>query len=374
MRILIAPNAMKGSLTANDFAEAIAEGLLEANSNFTIVKKPLADGGDGTAEVLVKALGGEFVQVQVHDPLFRMINAKFGWLPTTKTAVIEMAEASGLKLLQASELSPMIASSYGTGELIRLAMEMGAKKIILGIGGSATVDGGIGMMKALGFEMLDIFGSEIADGGNGLIQLSSVIKKNVPAEILRCEIIIASDVTNPLLGNNGAAHVYGPQKGATPEMVKELELGMENYVTEMEHSSKKNLKEMVGGGAAGGISIPLIAFLNATTQSGSDLIFDLLGINEDLKNCDLVITGEGCIDSQTCQGKGPASIALAAKALGIPVIAIGGAVKHEASYLFDGTFSITNGPISLENAMGNAYYLTKNLSTEIGKLIKSFCS
>ena len=371
MRILVAPNAMKGSLSANEFADAIADGLLEANPDFTIIKKPLADGGDGTAEVLVKALDGEFVQIQVHDPLLRMINARFGWLPISKTAVIEMAEASGIKLLQVSELNPMIASSYGTGELIRQAVKMGAKKIIIGIGGSATVDGGIGMMKALGFEMLDIFGGEIADGGNGLIQLARVKKDNVPSDILRCEIIIASDVTNPLLGENGAAEVYGPQKGATPQMVNELELGMENYVSALELFSKKTLKDLVGGGSAGGISIPLIAFLNAKTTSGSDLIFDLLGIYDDLKNCDLVITGEGCIDSQTCQGKGPAAIALAAKKLGIPIIAIGGAVKPEASYLFDGIFSIANAPISLENAMENAYQLTKNVSIEIGKLIKS---
>lgn len=369
MRILLAPNAMKGSLSASQFAYAMEEGLLMANKEFECIKHPLADGGDGTVEVLVEALNGEFVAVEVSDPLGRKINSRFGWIPATKTAVIEMADASGLRLLSLSELNPMIASSFGTGQLMLEAVKLGATKIILGIGGSATVDGGIGMLMALGFELTDIDGNEISEGGNGLSQLAHVYSNNVPKSILNCEITIASDVTNPLLGEKGAVSVYGAQKGATPTMMIKLEAGLQNYVKVLEEISKKELVNIVGGGAAGGISIPLLALLNARTVNGSDLIFDLLGIFDDLKKCDLVITGEGCIDLQTCYGKGPAAIAQEARKLGIPVIAIGGKVKSEASYLFDGIFSISNGPTTLEDAMKNAFELTKQVSCQIGKVI-----
>ena len=369
MRILLAPNAMKGSLSASQFAYAMEEGLLMANKEFECIKHPLADGGDGTAEVLVEALNGEFIAVEVSDPLGRKFSSRFGWIPATKTAVIEMADASGLRLLALSELNPMIASSYGTGELMLEAVKMGATKIILGIGGSATVEGGIGMLMSLGFDLTDIDGNEISEGGMGLSQLAHVSSNNVPKSILNCEIIIASDVTNPLLGEKGAVNVYGAQKGATPEMMPKLEVGLQNYVKVLEEITKKELVNIVGGGAAGGISIPLLALLNARTVNGSDLIFDLLGIFDDLKKCDLVITGEGCIDLQTCYGKGPAAIAQEAKKLGIPVIAIGGKVKSEASYLFDGIFSISNGPTTLEDAMKNAFELTKQVSCQIGKVI-----
>ncbi|MEI6677511.1 MAG: glycerate kinase [Mariniphaga sp.] len=372
MRILIAPNAMKGSLSASDFANAIAEGLIMANKTLELIKHPLADGGDGTAEILVTALGGIFVPVKVHDPLGRIIDSRFGWIAGINLAIIEMAEASGIKLLVDNELNPIIASSRGTGELIEAAINLGAKKIILGVGGSATVDGGIGMLKALGFKLDDNIGDEVMEGGGGLIQITKIHSENVKTELLACEILIASDVTNPLLGENGAAAIYGPQKGATPQMVNDLNLGFNNYITILEQFSGKNLVETVGGGAAGGIAIPLIALFNARIESGAALIMDLLGVFNDLKNCDLVITGEGCIDLQTCQGKGPAAIAAAARQAKIPVIAIGGTVKQEASFLFDGIFSITNGPLPLTEAMGNAFDLTRSLAYELGKLLKPF--
>lgn len=369
MRILIAPNAMKGSMSASDFANAIAEGLLMAYDGFELIKCPLADGGDGTVDVLINALGGIFVPVKVHDPLGRIINSRFGWLSESKCAVIEMAEASGLKLLSTDELNPMIASSRGTGELILEAIRHGAKKIILGIGGSATIDGGIGMLKALGFKLVENKGNEVVDGGNGLIQIVNVVTDDVINELLNCEIIIASDVTNPLLGENGAAEIYGPQKGATPDMISDLALGFRNYVIVLEQYSKKDLVGIVGGGAAGGIAIPLIALLNAHIESGAELIINLLSISKKMSGCDLVITGEGCIDLQTCHGKGAAVIAKFAHEAGVPVIAIGGTVNQEVSYLFDGVFSITSSPISLEEAMKNAFDMTKLLSCQLGKLI-----
>jgi glycerate kinase len=283
-----------------------------------------------------------------------------------------MAEASGLNLLENSELNPMIASSRGTGELILEAINRGAQKIVLGIGGSATVDGGIGMLKALGFGLSDCSGDEITEGGTGLNQLKEINLNKVRSEILKCEIVIATDVTNPLLGDEGAAAIYGPQKGATPMMVKDLESGLSNYLQIVEQSSQKELVGLVGGGAAGGIAVPLMAFFNARIESGAELVIELLGVSETLKNCDLVITGEGCIDLQTCQGKGPAVIARAAREAGIPVIAIGGVIKPEATALFDGIFSITDGPLSLEEAMKNSYELTKMLASQLGKLLFAF--
>jgi len=372
MRILLAPNAMKGSLSASNFANAISDGLVMADDTLEIIKHPLADGGDGTNELLVIALGGIFIQVPVHDPLGRVINSRFGWIPESKCAIIEMAEASGLNLLTADELNPMLASSFGTGELILAAVKHGAQKIILGIGGSATVDGGIGMLMALGFKLLDHRGEPIEEGGNGLLQIARILTDKVEPDILECEIVIATDVKNLLLGADGAAAVYGPQKGATSQMVKDLELGLKNYIALLEQSTHKDLVGLVGGGAAGGIAVPLIALFKGRIEHGAELIIELLGVTEDLRNCDLVITGEGCIDLQTCQGKGPAVIAHAAREAGIPVIAIGGAIHPEASPLFDGIFSIANGPISLEEAMTNSYELTKLLSYQLGKLLKAF--
>ena len=372
MRIMIAPNAMKGSLSASDFADAIAEGLVMADNTFEIIKHPLADGGDGTNELLINALDGIFVPVPVHDPLGRLISSRFGWLPEKRCAIIEMAEASGLNLLAPDELNPMVASSRGTGELILAAVHKGAQKIILGIGGSATVDGGIGMLKALGFGLTNLLGDEIAEGGNGLIQITQILTDKVRPEVLKCQIVIATDVKNTLLGNEGAAAVYGPQKGATPEMVEELEVGFKNYIKVLGLTTQKDLVSLAGGGAAGGIAVPLIVFFNAGIVSGAELVIELLGVLEDLRRCDLVITGEGCIDIQTCQGKGPAVIAHAAQKEGIPVIAIGGAVKEEASPLFDGIFAITTGPLSLEESMANSYQLTKTVSCQLGKLIKAF--
>jgi len=362
---------MKGSLSATDFANAIGEGLLLADNTFELLKRPLADGGDGTVEIVVNALNGTYITTKAHDPLGRLIDSGFGWIDENRCAIIEMAEASGLKLLATDELNPMITSSFGTGELILEALNRGASKIILGVGGSATVDGGLGMMKALGFRLLDSAGNEIPTGGDGLMQLARIDTDQVNTALFKCEVIVATDVVNQLLGKAGAARIYGPQKGATPLMVQNLELGFENYIQVIEHRSGKNLTRLIGGGAAGGIAIPLVAFLNAKMVSGAELIMDLLGVLNDLSACDLVITGEGCIDIQTCNGKGAAVIAKAARNAGIPVIAMGGTVNHEASPIFDGIFSICSAPSSLEESMNNAYALTRLASQEVGRLLRS---
>lgn len=371
MRILIAPNAMKGSLSATDFADAVAQGLLMADKNFDLIRRPMADGGDGTLEILCNALNGIFIPVGVHDPLGRPHRARFGWAEESGCAVIEMAEASGYRLLQAKELNPMIATSYGTGELILAAVKQGAKKIILSLGGSATIDGGAGMLKALGCRITDADSNEILPGGKGLIEVRAIETDRVSPELLNCEFIIASDVKNQLLGHEGAAAVFGPQKGATPQMIGELEKGLENFVHVLEKLSGKDLKGIPGGGAAGGIALPLLAFFNARVEGGARFIGEQTGVFREIETSQLVITGEGCIDLQTCHGKGPAIIAEAAHKAGIPVIAIGGSVTPEASYLFDGIFSITSGPATLKEAVENAFELTKITSYEIGKLLKS---
>ncbi len=369
MRILIAPNAMKGSLTADEFANAIEEGLLKADQSLEIIKRPLADGGDGTTSLLIKALNGTFVPVEVLDPLGRKIQSRFGWLADSKCAIIEMAEASGLDLLTNAELNPMIASSFGTGELMNAAIAHGAKKIILGIGGSATVDGGLGMLKALGFSATDSAGHEVSLGGNGLLSLSQLLPRQVNNGFSECEIVVATDVTNVLLGEHGAAQVYGPQKGADAQMVVTLEKGLSNFLSILESQSGLELKETIGGGAAGGIALPLMAYFNARVINGASLVIELLGILNELKMVDLVITGEGSLDAQTVSGKGPAAIALAAREAGVPVIAIGGSLNDQASMLFDGMFSILNRPMELSEAMANAYELTAALSFELGKVI-----
>lgn len=372
MRILIAPNAMKGSLTADEFANAIEEGLLKADQSLEVIKRPLADGGDGTTALLIKALNGIFVPVEVSDPLNRKIQSRFGWLADSKCAILEMAEASGLDLLTSAELNPMIASSFGTGELINAALEHGAKKIILGIGGSATVDGGLGMLMALGFSATDSAGHEVPLGGNGLVSLAQLSSKQMNKRFSECKIVVATDVKNVLLGPHGAAQVYGPQKGADAQMVVSLEKGLSNFLSILESQSGLKLKETIGGGAAGGIALPLMAYFNARVINGASLVIELLGILDELKKADLVITGEGSLDVQTVNGKGPAAIALAAREAGVPVLAIGGLINDQASMLFDGMFSIVNRPMELSDAMANAYELTASLSFELGKVIRVY--
>ena len=369
MKVLIAPNAMKGSLSAVEFAAAIAEGLIQANPDWELVIKPIADGGDGTLEVLLNTLDGEYITEFCHDPLGRDIISRYGWISKTNTAVIEMAEASGLKLLSSEEYNPLVASTRGTGDLINAAVKKGAEKIILGIGGSATVDGGTGMLKALGFSLLDKFGNEIQEGGGGLSHLKTIKFDKAHSAFNDCEIYIASDVTNQLFGENGGVEVYSPQKGASREVIDNITSGFENYLDVIKTTKGKDLTDLIGGGAAGGVAIPLVAFLDAKMISGAELVLNLSGLNANLEYFDLIITGEGCVDDQTFNGKGAAAVAKLARNAGVPIIAIGGIVKAEASPLFNGIYSICNGPITLGDAMAHAYDLTKNLCYELGKSI-----
>ncbi len=367
IKILLAPNSMKGSLSAFEFADAVEEAFLKVSDRFSIRKVPVADGGDFTGEVLQKALNAQAVQAKVKDPLGRTVASKYA--VAGKTAVIEMADASGIKLLKQEELNPMEASSFGTGELIAGAIKNECTELLVGVGGSATVDGGAGMMQALGFNFYDKEGNPVRGNGGNLINIASIEKNNIPSGI---KIKIISDVGNPLLGNEGAAAVFGPQKGAGPEQVRQLEQGLTSWCRLLEKDSGKKLAEVKGAGAAGGIALPLLAWFNAEIVQGAQYILSLLNFEEQVQWADVVITGEGKIDRQTLNNKAPYVVADLAQKAGKPVIAVAGIVEPGAADFFtSGAYSFLNRPISLQEAMQNTRQLLYVFSSELAKTILS---
>ncbi|MCW3100892.1 MAG: glycerate kinase [Chthonomonadaceae bacterium] len=361
-RILICPNAFKGSLTASDAARAMAEGVARAGAYETVCL-PLADGGDGTLETLVEATGGSLHSAVVRDPLGRPVVAAWGRLGGSQsdTAVIEMAQASGLRLLRSEERNPLHASTFGTGELMRHALQAGCRKLLVGIGGSATNDGGAGMAQALGFRLLDATGEELPPGGSALARLARIETdgSRLPPNL---EVIVACDVDNPLCGPDGAAAIYGPQKGATPEQVQELDAALAHYADVLHHTFGRAVAEVPAAGAAGGLGAGLMAFCAARLQPGTEMVLDGTGFDALLANCDLVLTGEGRIDGQTARGKVIAGVARRAKAAGVPVVALVGSVAEGAEALLrpeglNAVISIVNGPLSVEEAMQAGYGL-----------------
>ncbi len=369
INVLIAPNSMKGSMSAFEFADVVEEAFLKVSPNFSVRKIPVADGGDFTGEVLQSAFQARLVEVTVHDPVGRPVLSKFAL--SDKTALIEMADASGIKLMKGHELNPLETSSYGTGELIAAAIEKGCTEILLGVGGSATVDGGSGMMQALGFQFFDVKGNSVDAKGENLIKINSVKKPVLSSDIT---FRIITDVDNPLLGKEGAAAVFGPQKGATPEQVEQLEKGLTTWSRLLETESGRKLQDMKGAGAAGGLAVPLVAWANAEIVPGAAFVLSVLGFDEQVKWADVVITGEGKIDSQTLNNKAPKAVADAARKAGKPVLAIGGTVEPEASAVFDGgAFSFLNSPVTLPAAMANAKSYLYDFSSELAKLLLCFC-
>ncbi|MCA1758452.1 MAG: glycerate kinase [Bacteroidales bacterium] len=366
LNILVAPNSMKGSLNAFDFADLVEKAFLNVSSDFSIRKVPVADGGDFTGEVLSRALNAEVVEIKVNDPLGRKVKSKYA--KSGKTAIIEMADASGIKLLATNELNPLKTSSYGTGQLIMEALNSGCTEIFLGVGGSATVDGGIGMLEALGFQFLNEKGLELKGNGESLEYVAEIRKPQLPSNIT---VKVVCDVDNPLLGQNGAASVFGPQKGATPQMVIQLEKGLANWAGILENESGKELVNLKGAGAAGGIALPLVAFFHAEIVPGASFVLSQLNFEKQVEWADLVITGEGKLDSQTLHNKAPKAVADAARKAGKPVIAIGGSVQKDISGVFNGIFSITPGPVSLEKSMQHSAEMVFDFSFELAKLIHS---
>ncbi|PCH66580.1 MAG: glycerate kinase [Bacteroidales bacterium] len=302
-KIILAPDKFKGSLTGMEFCDAIERGIRKHTSDIEIIKLPLADGGDGTIEVLNFYLEGEMISVEVHDPLHRKINASYLYSEGKKTAYIEMAEASGIRLLKSDEVNPMLTNTYGTGELIKDALDRGVEHIILGIGGSATNDAGLGMARALGYTFFNQDKEELKGVGEDLMLLSSIDKSAVHPRLNKVKFEVACDVDNPLYGENGAAHIYSPQKGATPEMVLELDAGLQNFNEVLKKQFEVDLQEISGAGAAGGLGAGCILFLNAELSSGIDLIKKEAGFDTHIKGADWIITGEGKLDEQTFSGK-----------------------------------------------------------------------
>jgi glycerate kinase len=374
MKIVIAPDSFKGSLTALEVAHAIKAGIKRVVPEAEVDEVPMADGGEGTVQALVDATGGEIIAQEVCDPLGNRIRADFGVLGDGNTAVIEMAAASGLPLVPEDKRNPMFTTTFGTGELIRAALDRGCRKLIVGIGGSATVDGGAGMAQALGARLLGKDGDEVPRGGGGLEYLDRIDVSRLDARIAETATVVACDVDNPLVGPRGGPEVYGPQKGATPEMVKKLDRYLDRYADIIKRDLGIDVKEEPGAGAAGGLGAGLMAFLNAELRSGIDIVIEASGLEEHLKDADLVITGEGRIDRQTIYGKTPIGVAKSAKKFGIPVIGIGGGIGDDASVVYengiDALMSIISYPMSLEMAVQRAYSLIADAAERVIRLMQ----
>lgn len=350
IRVIIAPNSMKGSFDAFRFAELIGKAFRSVSDRFEVIQMPVADGGDFTAEILLRALSLSRQEVQVHDPLRRIMTATYGL--GNHTAVIEMADASGMKLLSKPELNPMKTSSLGTGEMLLDAVGNGAKTILLGIGGSATVDGGMGLLEGLGLVFYDEKGNMLKASGSATGEIASW-DDSALSDFQQVDIKVICDVDNSLLGKLGAVEIFGRQKGATDEMVPLLEQNLAHFSRLILQMKGKELDQIPGMGAAGGINLALAGFLNAQLVPGADFVLDAIGFNEALENSALVVTGEGKIDGQTANNKAPFAVAKRAKQKAIPVIAIGGDVTPDGAALFDGAYSLMNDQVDLETAIAN---------------------
>lgn len=324
MKVVVAPNAFKGTLTAPEAAEAIAAGVHEVFPDAEIVEVPVADGGDGTVEALVSAKRGEYRVVQVEGPLADPVQARYGLIDSGATAVVELATASGLTLIPPERRDPRLTSTFGFGQLLEAARRDGPSRIIGGIGGSATNDGGAGMAQALGYRLLDAGGRELPRGGAALSHLERIDSSGFDRGWNSVRVKVASDVTNPLLGPQGASAVYGPQKGADPQAVRELDAALAQFAAIIERDLGKRVADIPGAGAAGGTGAGLIAFLDATLAPGAPLVVDAAGLDAALQAADLVITGEGQVDEQTAYGKAPGEVAKRAQAAGIPVVLLAG--------------------------------------------------
>lgn len=374
-KIVVAPDSFKHSLSASKVAEHIKTGILKANPNAEVMAIPMSDGGEGLVNALVDATNGKTITAAVNDPLGRSVKSFFGLLGDGQTAAIEMAAASGIELITEGERDPWITSTYGTGQLIREALDQGCKNIIIGIGGSATNDGGAGMAQALGIKLLDKNGHEIGSGGGELKNLAEIDISGIDKRLKNCKITAACDVTNPLTGKNGASLVYGSQKGGSEDVLKELDKNLDHYATIIRRDLGIDVVDVPGSGAAGGLGAGLLAFLNAELISGFDVVKEVVNLEQHIANCDLVISGEGQIDSQSFYGKTPMGVAQVAKKYDKPVILIAGSIGEGIEKLYDenvdAVFSIVNKPMSLKEAIENAGGLLEKLAENIMRLVSS---
>lgn len=372
MKVIIAIDSLKGSLTSMEAGNAIKEGILKA-ARAEVIIKPLADGGEGNTDALIEGMGGKKITLTVKGPLGAPVQAYYGYLEESNTAIMEMAMASGITLIPRNDLNPMLTTTYGVGEMIQDAISRGIRNFIIGIGGSATNDGGTGMLSALGYEFLDADGQPVGFGGQCLEKIASISDKNKLDQLNECHFQIACDVENPLCGPTGATYIYGPQKGADDTLLPILDAGMENYGRIAEAFTGKQTMQASGAGAAGGLGFAFVTFLNGELKSGIDLILDAVGLEKSLENADYVITGEGRLDRQTAMGKGPAGVAKLGKKYGAKTIALAGSVGDDASACneagIDSYFCILSSVCTLEEAM-DAARARKNLSLTAEQLFR----
>ncbi|WP_342322079.1 glycerate kinase [Kosakonia sp. BYX6] len=375
MKIVIAPDSYKESLSALDVANAIESGFREIFPTAEYVKIPVADGGEGTVEAMVAATKGRVVKVNVKGPLGEQAEAFYGLSGDEQSAFIEMAAASGLEMVPTAKRDPLITTSWGTGELIRHALDAGVKHIIIGIGGSATNDGGAGMVQALGAKLLDDNDRQIDLGGAALETLKRIDIRELDKRLAQCRIEVACDVTNPLIGKEGASAIFGPQKGATPEMIARLDKALAHYAKIIARDLDLDVLKLAGGGAAGGMGAALYAFCGAELRQGIEIVTDALALDEHVTGADLVITGEGRIDSQTVHGKVPVGVAKVAKRHNIPVIGIAGSLTADVGVVhdhgIDAVFSVIYTICSLEDALANAGENVRLTARNVAAVLKA---
>jgi glycerate kinase len=372
MKIVIAPDSFKDSLSAQGVADAIALGLAQVWPDAQLIKCPMADGGEGTVESILAACEGELRRTLVRGPLGASVDADWGWLPQSHTAIIEMAEASGLQLVPVAQRDACISSTFGTGQLIRAALDAGAQRVILAIGGSATNDGGAGAMQALGVKLLDAQGQTLSPGGLALAQLASVDLSEIDPRLAKVRFDIAADVNNPLCGSHGASAIFGPQKGASPVQVEQLDRALGHFADHCATALNNDVRDEPGSGAAGGLGFAAKAFLGAQFKAGVEVVAELVGLADAVAGADLVITGEGRFDAQTLRGKTPFGVARVAREHGVPVIVIAGTLGDGYQALYehgvDAAFALASGPMTLDQACAEAPRLLRERATDIARV------
>lgn len=371
MKLVIAPDSFKESLSARQAAQAIAAGWRAVYPQAQIHLCPMADGGEGTVDAVLAATGGQRRELKVCGPLGQPVQAHWGWLEDGQ-AVIEMAAASGLHWVAPAQRDARITTTRGTGELILAALDAGARRIILGIGGSATNDGGAGLLRALGVGLLDAAGQPLAEGGAALIDLQRIDLDGLDPRLAQVEILVAADVDNPLCGPRGASHVFGPQKGASPAQIEQLDQALAHFADVMAAALGEDYRDVPGVGAAGGLGFAARAVLGARFRPGIELVAELSGLAEAMQGADLVITGEGRLDGQSLHGKTPVGVARVARAAGVPVIALAGSLGEGYQRVYEAgigaAFSLAPGPVSLEQAMAEAEQQLQSRAVDIARL------
>lgn len=373
MKAVVAIDSLKGSLSSMEAGNAIAEGIYRADAEAKVEVRPLADGGEGTVDALVQGMNGSLRKVRVTGPLGDKVDAAYGIIEEAKMAVIEMSAAAGITLVPDEKKNPLFTTTYGVGEMIRDAIEKGCRKFVVGIGGSATNDGGIGMLQALGYDFLNSKGNAVPYGAKGLEDLAEIRKKHVLPELAQCEFKVACDVTNPLCGPLGASAVYGPQKGATPEMVREMDQWLADYAKLAANCSERADAEHPGTGAAGGLGFAFLTFTNAVLESGIKIVLEETKLEQYIQDADIVITGEGRLDGQTAMGKAPVGVAKLAGKYKIPVLAFAGSVTKDARKCNEegihAFFPILRGITTLEDAM-DAENARRNLMETVEQVFR----